>query len=76
MTIYPVEFHRRSERQWARRARLSPASETMPCVRFVRPYGLPAPESERERLDGLALAHSLLDRNASAYAERERSGRR
>ena len=35
MTIYPLEFHRRTEQRWARRAQLSRASETLdvecPC---------------------------------------------
>jgi hypothetical protein len=75
MTIYPVEFHKRSDQRWARRARLSRASETMPGLRLVRPYCLSASKPERERLDGVPLSHTLLDRNASAYADRERSGR-
>jgi hypothetical protein len=33
MTIYPVDFQRRTEQRWARRAQLSRASETVPHLR-------------------------------------------
>jgi hypothetical protein len=51
MTTYPVEFHRRSERQWARRAQASRSSELrsselMPSPRSVRAYGS-QPAAER-----------------------------
>src|SRR6185436_20297340 len=51
MTTYPVEFHRRSERQWARRAQALRSSELrssefMPSPPSVRAYGS-QPASER-----------------------------
>jgi hypothetical protein len=38
MTAYPLEFHRRSERQWVRRAQASQSSEALPGLRLSRPH--------------------------------------
>jgi hypothetical protein len=69
MTTYPVEFHRRSERQWARRAQASrsfepKSSEFMPSLRSVRAYGL-RPAAERSEFS-IAL---LLNRATFAAAK-------
>ena len=42
MTIYPVDFHRRYEQKWARRA--SRASEALRHLRVLPPYGLSVPD--------------------------------
>jgi hypothetical protein len=42
MTIYPVDFHRRSEQKWARRA--SRASEALRHLRLLPAHGLSAPD--------------------------------
>jgi hypothetical protein len=69
MTTYPVEFHRRSERQWARRAQASRASELgssefMPRPRSVRAYGS---QAAAERADfSISL---LFNRSMFAAAE-------
>jgi hypothetical protein len=69
MNIYPVEFHRRSEQKWARRAELSRASESAPRPRgFVRPYCVQATEPERERLDGFPVSRSPPNRSRNASA--------
>jgi hypothetical protein len=70
MTVYPVEFHRRSEQKWAHRAELARASEGAPRPRgFVRQHCIKATEPERERLDGFPVSRSSPNRskNASAY---------
>jgi hypothetical protein len=75
MTIYPVEFHRRSDQKWARRAQVSRVSETMRRLSgFVRPYYLQAPEPDREHLDGFPVGPSL-SWNASACAGSGKKGR-
>jgi hypothetical protein len=69
MTTYPVEFHRRSERQWARRAQVSRSSELgssefMPSPRSVRAYGS---QSAAQQPDfSISL---LFNRSAFAAAE-------
>jgi hypothetical protein len=69
MTTYPVEFHRRSERQWARRAQSSRSSEPrpseiLPSRPSVRAYRS-QPASERPDFS-MSL---LFNRNAIAAAE-------
>jgi hypothetical protein len=68
MTNYPLEFHRRSERQWARRAQAPRSSglrpsELMPSPRSVRAYGS-QPAAERPDFS-ISL---LLNRSAFAAA--------
>ena len=80
MTTYPVEFHRRSERQWARRAQASRSSELgssefMPSPRSVRAYGSqPAGERPDFSMSLLFGARSLLpNRQKSAGPRTTRS---
>ena len=67
MTIYPVDFQRRTEQRWARRAQLSRASETVPHLRLFPPYCLSAPD-ERQ--------HPAAERNVSTDADRVSPKRR
>jgi hypothetical protein len=69
MTIYPVDFHRRTEQKWARRA--SRASETLRYVRLLPRYGLSALD-ERQHSD----VHSMLSGNVSTDADRVSAKRR
>jgi hypothetical protein len=62
MTIYPVDFHRRSEQKWARRA--SRASETLRHLRLLPPHGLSAPDECQHPAGPLAA-----ERNVSTDAE-------
>ena len=69
MNIYPVDFQRRAEQRWARRAQLSRASETVPHLRLFPQYCLSVPEPDVERQYG-APGRPLLSRKVSAEADR------
>ena len=68
MTIYPVDFQRRAEQRWARRAQLSRASETVPHLRLFPQYCLSVPEPDVER-HGAPHGRPLLSRMVSAEAD-------
>jgi hypothetical protein len=73
MTIYPVDFHRRTEQRWARRAQLSRESETLRHSRLLHSCGLSASDV---RQHGAPSGPSLLSGNASTDADRGSAERR